>query len=329
MTMVWYPANVVERAMAWSLAVGDYARFFRAFARGDLFLPRRSVTGAHGEEPRPVTVEAYGWTVLPVFTSDEGMLAALDRAADVVEVTTYEHLRNDWPGPEWRLAINPGLPIEAYLPVEAVERGMRGELLPRYDQEIIIRPLGDGTWQPWPPGGANQALLDAVSRGDGWEYLDALLDSTVAVPTGRRVDEGELQDLVRTALHRPGPGPLDDRARHLLSRAGVPAEALDRTFPWRISTSAPEPTVEVFTDAEFLADALPHSPSVTMKFTTMLQLLPAEHALSVNPGGPAGLDLPSDQVPLLARWESIEPVPPGVQLGMRWAGENPIRILER
>lgn len=325
--MVWHPANSKERAMAWALSTGDYARYFRAFTRADLFLPRRAEGDPDGPGA-PVTAEVAGHTVLPVFTSDEGLLTAFaGQPPDRIVVARYEELREAWPSPRWRLAINPGSPIEAYLPVELVEPGTRGELTPRHDPDVVIRPLGDEGWEPWPPGGANQALLDAVARGDGAEYLDALLDCTVTVPTTRRVSPAELDEFARVKLHHPGPGPVDEPTRRMLIELGVPPEAVDREFPWQLATGRPEPTVEVFTQPEFR----PHqeAPSVRTRFLTMLDLMPAGHALSVNPNGPAGLELAGDDVPLLRRWESLQPVPRPVLLGMRWANEATVRVVER
>src|SRR5690606_4915710 len=140
---------------------------------------------------------------------------------ELIAVARYEELRDLWPAPEWRLAINPGLPIAAYLPVDLVEPGARGELVPKLSPEVVIHPLGDGQWEPWPPGGANQALLDAVSHADGAEYLDALLDSTVTVPTTRRISEAEVDDLAEVKRHHPGPGPVDEATRRLLVGLGV------------------------------------------------------------------------------------------------------------
>jgi|ADGO01.1.fsa_nt_gi hypothetical protein len=141
--MVWHPANVIERAMAWALATGNYARYFTAFTGADLYLPRRA-----GDDPdgygEPVTAELAGRTVLPVFTSDEGLLAAYaDQLPDLIVVVSYEDLRDDWPSPQWRLAINPGSPIEAYLPVDLVDPGARGELGPG-DPDVLIWQPGQG-----------------------------------------------------------------------------------------------------------------------------------------------------------------------------------------
>lgn len=77
----------------------------------------------------------------------------------------------------------------------------------------------------------------------------------------------------------------------------------------------------MFTRADLFAATYPDAPSTRSMFSTVLRLFPAGHALSVNPGGPAGLDLTGDQVPLLEQWERGKPIPSPVMLGMRWARE--------
>lgn len=311
--------------MAWALSTGNYARYFQAFTRAELFLPRRA-DGDQDGPGTPITAEVGGHTVLPVFTSDEGLLTAFAaQPPEVIAVARYEELRDNWPSPRWRLAINPGLPIEAYLPVDLVEPGTRGELT-RHDPDLMIWRPGEGEWEPWPPGGPNQALLDAVRHSDGAEYLDALRNCTVTLPTTRRVSAAELDEFARVRLHHRGPGPVSEHTRRVLAELGVSPEAVDREFPWQFAAGRPEPTVEVFTRPEFRPD--PAAPSVQTRFLVMLDLMPEGYALSVNPGGPAGLELASGDVPLLRGWDSLQPVPRPVLLGMRWAGESPVRIVE-
>lgn len=306
--------------MAWALSSGDYARYFQALLRAHLSVPVGADTEEGGE---PVTIVLDGRTCLPVFTSHEGLLATIEPLPAAIDTITFERLRDDWSSPQWWLAINPGLPIEACLPVELVDRGSRGELIPPYEQDVIIGRLDGTEWSPWPPGGANQALLDAVAHRDGAEYLDALRESWVTVPTTRSVSDREFDAIARVRLHHRGPGPVDDWTRGLLADFGVPAELIDEEFPWRLAASRSQPTAEVFTWPEFHARAYPGEPSVRMRFSTMLDLLPAGHAVSVNPGGPAEFALSPEDIPLLHRWEGGMPVPQPVLDGMRWALDLP------
>lgn len=110
MTEPWQPANDTERALLDALAKDDRTEFFRVIASADLYLPQRSSDADDREGQEFVTVRMLDHTFLPVFTSVEGMAEVMSRLADAYTVTTYSELREKWPVPEWRLAVNPGFP---------------------------------------------------------------------------------------------------------------------------------------------------------------------------------------------------------------------------
>lgn len=285
MTEPWVPANRVERRLAWALTTGDLGRYFRVLASAELFQAwgRPGGDGPDGREL--VTVEVDGSTALPVFTSYEAMAGAVSAAAEAAALTSYPRLREAWPDPGWLLAVDPGLPIEAYLRLDVVERGRRGEVGPD-DPDLVIGRLGSGDWRPWPEG-PHEALLEAVALGDAAEYLDALLDSMVTMATTR-----------------PAAGPED---------------YLGPEFPWRPVGPAGSPVVEVFTDPDACAAAYPGVPSLTIRFLVLVLDWPPGHGLAVNPGGPAGLELPAPHVPLLREWVRADaPVPLPLLHGLRW-----------
>lgn len=198
---MWSPANRAERALAWAISPRDYPRYFRVLATIDLLQPlgpeskgllrRRLVDGR-----QPITVKDAGRTVLPVFTSFEAMDMAMEKLtqagvldADVVEagaVVRLPYLRETWPNPRWWLAIDPWFPIGAYLKMDAINRALRDEVAEPDDPEILVGDLTSGEWEPWPEG-ANQAVLQAVERGEAAEYLDALMDLMVTISTTREV----------------------------------------------------------------------------------------------------------------------------------------------
>lgn len=162
--------------------------------------------------------------------------------------------------------------------------------------DLVLPRLASGDWEPWPDG-PNAAVLEAVALGDAGEYLDALLDSLVTVATAQ-----------------PVTGPL---------------ATLGPDFPWRPSDAGPEPTIEVFTDESAFAAAYPGRHRLTIRFSMVLFDWPPGHALAVNPGGPAGLDLPAADVPGLLEWVRAEAreglgvgVPDRLLDGMRWARER-------
>jgi hypothetical protein len=274
----WQPANDTERALATALARDDRAGFFQVVADADLYLPQRSGSDATGQEQDFVTVALFGQTVLPVFTSIEGLAAAMAGLADAYTVTSYPELCDKWPVPQWRLAVNPGSPIDAYLPVEAVEAAARGELVVPTAGEAIVDAAAEA--DPAARAAAldpHQALVEAASQADPDGYVDALLDCVVVVPTAREVSDPQ----------PPGPD-----------------------FPWRPAGPAEDPAIEVFTSAEAFTAAYPEQPGVTMPFVILLTAWPDGHALAVNPGGPAGLVVPADQVHQLLLWATpLGPTP--------------------
>jgi hypothetical protein len=295
MVDVWVPANRVERKLAWALAEGDLSRYLRLFATAELFQPLDGGDEDAAQGRELVQYRPDGTTVLPVFTSYEAMQAQVTEPVRAAAVTDFAHLRDTWPDPSWLLAIDPGLPIEAALPLPAVQRGLDGRLS-LIDPAVTVRPLADDQWRPWPHT-ANHAVLEAVSLGDAAEYLDALLSSMVTVAVARPVGKDAL---------------------------------LGVDFPWQPGGSAGAPEIEVFTDeGEFVA-AYPDTPRTTLRFQTLLYDWPAGCALSVNPQRVAGMDLPAEAVPLILRWVREEArhgldahLPGPLLAGMRWARPGP------
>lgn len=291
MVDVWVPANRVERKLAWALAEGDLIRYLRLFATAELFQPLDGgdVEASQGREL--VHHRPDGSTVLPVFTSYEAMQAQVTEPVRAAAVTDFAHLRDTWPDPEWLLAIDPGLPIAAALPLPAVQRGLAGELS-LIDPQLSIQPLADDQWRPWPHT-ANHAVLEAVSRGDAAEYLDALLSSMVTVAVTRPLDQDAL---------------------------------LGDGFPWRPTELATGPVIEVFTDDREFAAAYPDRQRATVRFQTLLYDWPADAGMSVNPQRVAGMDLAAEAVPMILRWVREEArhgldahLPGPLLAGMRWA----------
>ena len=115
----------------------------------------------------------------------------------------------------------------------------------------------------------DRVLNDPEYLADPDEYLEALLDAMVIVPTAREVD--------------------------------YPDEVLTPNFPWRVAGEADPPTIDVFTSPEVFADTYPASPSVRMPFLLLMISWPEGHALSVNPGGPVRMSWPAHKIHELQR----------------------------
>jgi hypothetical protein len=284
MTEAWEPANDTERAMAKSLAVGDRQGYFRILGVAELYLPQFLDAAVDTDGQRFVTANLFGHTFLLVFTSLEGMLAQMNGVVDGYTMTNYPELRRKWPSQDWRLAVNPGVPIDAYVTIEAVEAAAVGDVSIPTAAEAILDAVAveqdahDATGAPpvEPQVEVDEALTAAAARGDSDTFLRTLLDAVVIMPTAR---------------------PLADES-----------ELFEPDFPWRPAGAADAPTIEVFTSGGAYAQAYPQrGPSVTAALPFLLALWPKGYALSVNPGTSLAVQLSGDDVRTLLLWS--EPMP--------------------
>jgi len=124
----WEPATEAEAAMRDALRGGDQEEYFRVLARTELLLPvsADSITGQ-----TPVgwgTWTTSGRTHVLAFTSGIALQACLAENAGSARRMAYQELAAAWPNLEWWLAVNPGLPIEGYLPAWFVTQLARGDV---------------------------------------------------------------------------------------------------------------------------------------------------------------------------------------------------------
>lgn len=264
MTDTWQPANGTEQAMARAAMAGDQREFCRLIAEAELVLPRLV-----GDGQQFVTASVLGQTYLLVYTSVDGMRARLPAAVDGYTMTTYAELRSRWPRPDWRLAVNAGSPLEAYVAVDAVERAAAGEVaMPT--MAALVEEAREAVAQP-PADDVEPALAAAAADGDADRYIAALLDAPVLVPTEWAVADA-------TEILEPG-------------------------FPWRRTGPSEQPVIEVFTSPAMLERAHPEGvPAVTVTLPFALAVWPTDCGLSVNPGDLTGIEIPADQVVWLLLW---------------------------
>ncbi|GAA1629063.1 SseB family protein [Catellatospora bangladeshensis] len=124
--MGWEPATDTEIALRDALRVGDQELYFRILGRSELLLP---VSGDGGNG-------AAGWgtwtaenrTHVLAFTSSAAMRSCLAEHAGPARRILFQDLAAAWPNHEWWLAVNPGLPIEGYLPAWFVTQMVRGDV---------------------------------------------------------------------------------------------------------------------------------------------------------------------------------------------------------
>ncbi|MFJ1540781.1 SseB family protein [Micromonospora chalcea] len=119
----WEPATEAEVAMRDALRAQDQQQYFRVLTRVDLFLP---VAG--GSAGGWGTWTSGGRTHVLAFTSAAALRASLGENAGTARRVPYPELADGWPNPEWWLAVNPGLPIEGYLPAWYVAQLSRGDV---------------------------------------------------------------------------------------------------------------------------------------------------------------------------------------------------------
>jgi hypothetical protein len=266
----WEPANDTERAMVRAAQASDQRAFFQTLAAADLVLPRFTQDDDHDGQ-RFVTAGLFGQTFLVVFTSVEAMAARLPGLADGYALTGYAELSQKWPHPEWRLAVNPGTPLEAYVPIDAIAAAASGDLVVATAAELVAEAEAAVTTPP----DVDAELTEAAAAGDVNRYAAALLDAVVLIPTGHQVAD--------------------------------PAEILEPGFPWRRTGPPDQPMIEAFTSPEILDRAYPDgTPNVPVALPFALAVWPDGCGLSVNPGEPSGIELPSDQVQWLLLWESLD-----------------------
>ncbi|MBF5032281.1 SseB family protein [Micromonospora sp. ANENR4] len=119
----WEPATEAEVAMRDALRAQDQQQYFRVLTRVDLLLPIAS-----GPSAGWGTWTAGGRTHVLAFTSVAALRASLGENAGATRRVPYPDLAAGWPNPEWWLAVNPGLPIEGYLPAWYVAQLSRGDV---------------------------------------------------------------------------------------------------------------------------------------------------------------------------------------------------------
>jgi len=124
----WEPATDAEVAMRDALRTDDQESYFRILSGVDLLLPV-SADALAGLAPLGWgTWSTGGRTHVLAFTSTAALQSCLADYTGSARRVPYAELANTWPNLEWWLAVNPGLPIEGYLPAWFVAQLSRGDL---------------------------------------------------------------------------------------------------------------------------------------------------------------------------------------------------------
>ncbi|MEV0721718.1 SseB family protein [Micromonospora purpureochromogenes] len=172
----WEPATEAETAMRDALHANNQELYFRILAGTELLLPV-SAQALAGEAPLGWgTWTTGGRTHVLAFTSTAALRACLGATAGPSRRAPYADLAATWPNHEWWLAVNPGLPIEGYLPAWFVSQLSRG------DVRLPGRTMG---------ARARLERVESVARGQA--------DSTGPAPAS------EARDLAPDARSQPRP----------------------------------------------------------------------------------------------------------------------------
>ncbi|MER7418772.1 SseB family protein [Micromonospora peucetia] len=186
----WEPATDAEAAMRDALRANDQQLYFRVLARTELLLPISAEALAGTASVGWGTWSTGGRTHVLAFTSSSAVRACLGENGSAVRRTAYTDLADGWPNHEWWLAVNPGLPIEGYLPAWFVAQLSRGDVrLPgrtmgaraRLERvETAARARAQAAGQD-PPGGPDTGPTTGMARFDG----TLRPESTAVSSTGR------------------------------------------------------------------------------------------------------------------------------------------------
>lgn len=163
--------------MARAAEGGDLVEFLRALTTAELYLPQVPAEGGEGWAPLTQRLERV--TAIPLFTSLAGMGSAV--FAGRYAVTSFAQVCREWAEPGWWVAINPGTPIESYLPFDAVDPLLAGELQ-LVDGELVT---------PAPPTTPATAPVGPAMPANTDEQVAALLEQVVTVPTTDEVASAE------------------------------------------------------------------------------------------------------------------------------------------
>lgn len=298
----WEPANDVERSLVEALARQDAGSYLRVLGTAPLYLPTVLAGLRAGRPPSFVTAILDGRSHLLAFTSERtlaGYLRGLDAPPDGVDgwfTVGLADLAERWPEPSWLLAVNPGTPAGALLPVEVVAAAMVGG----DDPHPAPDPMPDPGFEP--ANETERGILRALRTGDPGLLLDSLVGATLLMPTERQVAAG--------------------------------GTVYDPDFPWRTSQAGEgEGAIVTFTSRGLLAGALPHPPpGVRVRFANLARAWPDPALrLVVDPGSPIELEFPGDRLPDLAGWldnadrpdDAEEPAPAANPTGADPAGTDP------
>lgn len=321
----WQPGTDAELAMAAARDADDRREYFRLLATSPLYLPLAEIPAEDSDEPQRFGLwEMAGRTFLVVYTSPECLIAAVGPAAQGYTVTDYAELAAKWPDSSWWLAVNPGLQLDCYVPIESVRAAADGTLTVPTAEEAVESAVSDPdlasdlealqqaeavlreqrSVRPDEPSGdqgaspsAGQAPTPAAPAQVDEEPVTPENETEEAMLAARRAGDMEayLEALLAADVVVPVAWPVLD-----VDQLAEPG------FPWRPATGMESPTIELFTArSRFTAKYDPETPTLTAPFMLVLVAWPdPSYELAVDPGD--GLELRLSGAALEEFIESVE-----------------------
>ncbi|WP_240669929.1 SseB family protein [Actinoplanes solisilvae] len=179
----WEPATDAEVAMRDALRTDDQESYFRILSGVDLLLPV-SADALAGLAPLGWgTWSTGGRTHVLAFTSTAALQSCLADYTGSARRVPYAELANTWPNLEWWLAVNPGLPIEGYLPAWFVAQLSRGDLrLPTRGPGRAEAKTGPGKMQDLQAAAMAAAASQGARPGGPTHEDGPLTSATGAYP---------------------------------------------------------------------------------------------------------------------------------------------------
>ncbi|SDZ35844.1 SseB protein N-terminal domain-containing protein [Micromonospora pattaloongensis] len=235
----WQPATEAEAAMRDALRANDQEQYFRILARTELLLPV-SAEAMNGRTPIGWgTWTTGGRTHVLAFTSADTLRACLGENAGGVRRLPYHELAATWPNLDWWLAVNPGLPIEGYLPAWFISQLSRGDV--RLPGRTVGSRARVERAEPVAPARATASVPGrAIPPEQGPPERPAV--PAAALPT---VPAAALPTVPASAVSPPPPPPSSPPAR---SAAALPTR-LPQSAPVGSPASAGSPVSGLGADA--------------------------------------------------------------------------------
>ncbi|MBO3733755.1 SseB family protein [Glycomyces niveus] len=140
---MWEPSNEIEHRLREALRGEDQDGYFRILAQIELVLPLsyEDSNGAGADTWATWTTDDR--THILAFTSESALQVCLRDNAGASRRVSFAALAEAWPDEEWWLAVNPGLPIEGYLPAWFVSQVAQGMTTVPADPAPVPEPAAD------------------------------------------------------------------------------------------------------------------------------------------------------------------------------------------